>query len=286
MVKVFLVDDEIVIREGIRNSFPWEESGYTLVGSPDGEIALPMIRDANPDILITDIRCPSWHGGAVPRGQAPDAVDRRGDPVGIRRFHLRAPGHLPGREGIPAQARDRPGAQGGARPHLRAPHRGAPRPRGHGPHAPPTALRQSVCEGKAALLPLYRRTHGGRRRRRHDRADAHAGHQPGRQVLRGDRHGVFLRGRVPLGAARRALRPGRGQRRHRAGVRRQAGRPRAGAGRQRGRHRGPLPIPLPARPSTSWSAPAARASCWPSARSSAALRISGSPCARPATRAT
>ena len=53
MVKVFLVDDEIVIREGIRNSFPWEESGYTLVGeAPDGEIALPMIRDANPDILI------------------------------------------------------------------------------------------------------------------------------------------------------------------------------------------------------------------------------------------
>ena len=37
MVKVFLVDDEIVIREGIRNSFPWEESGYTLVGeAPDG----------------------------------------------------------------------------------------------------------------------------------------------------------------------------------------------------------------------------------------------------------
>ena len=59
MVKVFLVDDEIVIREGIRNSFPWEESGYTLVGeAPDGEIALPMIRDANPDILITDIRMP------------------------------------------------------------------------------------------------------------------------------------------------------------------------------------------------------------------------------------
>ena len=175
----------------------------------------------------------------MPRGQAPDAVDRRGDPVGIRRFHLRAPGHLPGREGIPAQARDRPGAQGRARPHLRPPGRGAPRPRGHGPHAPPPALRQPVRQGKAALLPLYRRAHGGGRGRRHDRADAHFGHQPRRQVLRRDRHGLLQRGRLPLGAARRALRPGRGQRRHRAGVRRQAGRPRAGAGRQRGRHRGP-----------------------------------------------
>ncbi len=63
MIKVLLVDDEIAIREGIRNSFPWEESGYTLVGeAPDGEIALPMIRDENPDIVITDIRMPFMDG--------------------------------------------------------------------------------------------------------------------------------------------------------------------------------------------------------------------------------
>ncbi len=63
MIKVFLVDDEIVIREGIRTSFPWDETEYTLVGeAPDGEIALPMIRDTNPDILITDIRMPFMDG--------------------------------------------------------------------------------------------------------------------------------------------------------------------------------------------------------------------------------
>ena len=63
MIKVLLVDDEIAIREGIRNSFPWEESGYTLVGeAPDGEIALPMIMDENPDIIITDIRMPFMDG--------------------------------------------------------------------------------------------------------------------------------------------------------------------------------------------------------------------------------
>ena len=68
MIKVFLVDDEIIIREGIRSSFPWEESGYSLVGeAPDGEIALPMIRDANPDILITDIRMPFMDGMALCR---------------------------------------------------------------------------------------------------------------------------------------------------------------------------------------------------------------------------
>ena len=63
MIKVMLVDDEIAIRESIRNSFPWEEYGYTLVGeAPDGEMALPIIRDENPDILITDIRMPFMDG--------------------------------------------------------------------------------------------------------------------------------------------------------------------------------------------------------------------------------
>lgn len=63
MMKVFLVDDEIVIREGIRNSAFWQDGQYSLVGeAPDGEIALPMIRDENPDILITDIRMPFMDG--------------------------------------------------------------------------------------------------------------------------------------------------------------------------------------------------------------------------------
>ena len=63
MTKVFLADDEIVIREGIRNSFPWHETDYQLVGeAPDGEIALSMIRDTKPDILITDIRMPFMDG--------------------------------------------------------------------------------------------------------------------------------------------------------------------------------------------------------------------------------
>ena len=63
MMKVFLVDDEIAIRETIRNIFPWEDRGFQLVGeAPDGEMALPMIRDLNPDILVTDIRMPFMDG--------------------------------------------------------------------------------------------------------------------------------------------------------------------------------------------------------------------------------
>ena len=63
MYKVFLVDDEIVVREGIRCNFPWEETDFVLAGeAPDGEIALSMIQDIKPDILITDIRMPFMDG--------------------------------------------------------------------------------------------------------------------------------------------------------------------------------------------------------------------------------
>lgn len=66
MYKVFLVDDEIVIREGIRSSFPWDASNFILCGeAPDGEMALPMIQDLRPDILITDIRMPFMDGLAL-----------------------------------------------------------------------------------------------------------------------------------------------------------------------------------------------------------------------------
>lgn len=61
--KAFVVDDEIVIREGIRNTFPWDDSGFQLAGeAPDGEIALSMLQDIKPDILITDIKMPFMDG--------------------------------------------------------------------------------------------------------------------------------------------------------------------------------------------------------------------------------
>lgn len=63
MYKVFLADDEVVVREGIRSSFPWESSDFVLCGeAPDGEIALSLLREIKPDILITDIRMPFMDG--------------------------------------------------------------------------------------------------------------------------------------------------------------------------------------------------------------------------------
>jgi two-component system, response regulator YesN len=63
MYKVFLVEDEIVIREGIKNIIHWEEEGFKIVGDEsDGELAYPMIIREQPDILITDIKMPFMDG--------------------------------------------------------------------------------------------------------------------------------------------------------------------------------------------------------------------------------
>lgn len=63
MIKVFLVEDEIVMREGIKNNISWEKEGFEFAGeASDGELAYPMIQRTRPDILITDIKMPFMDG--------------------------------------------------------------------------------------------------------------------------------------------------------------------------------------------------------------------------------
>lgn len=61
--KVFFVEDEIITREGIRDNVDWRASGFEFCGeAPDGEMALPLLRAAQPDVLITDIKMPFMDG--------------------------------------------------------------------------------------------------------------------------------------------------------------------------------------------------------------------------------
>ena len=63
MLKVFLVEDEIVMREGIKNNINWEAEGFEFAGeASDGELAYPLIQKTRPDILITDIKMPFMDG--------------------------------------------------------------------------------------------------------------------------------------------------------------------------------------------------------------------------------
>ena len=68
MLKVFLVEDECVVREGLRECIDWTRYGFEFCGdAPDGELALPQIRKLRPDILITDIKMPFMDGLALSR---------------------------------------------------------------------------------------------------------------------------------------------------------------------------------------------------------------------------
>lgn len=62
-MKVFLVEDEVIMRQGIKNNIPWKDYGYEFVGeASDGELAYPLILKTKPDILITDIKMPFMDG--------------------------------------------------------------------------------------------------------------------------------------------------------------------------------------------------------------------------------
>lgn len=66
LIKVFITEDESIVREGLRDIIPWEKYGFEFVGdAPDGEIALPLIRKLKPDVLITDIKMPFMDGLAL-----------------------------------------------------------------------------------------------------------------------------------------------------------------------------------------------------------------------------
>ena len=63
MLKVFLVEDEYVVREGIKNNIDWAAHGFDFCGEAgDGELAYSMIQKEKPDIVFMDIVMPEKDG--------------------------------------------------------------------------------------------------------------------------------------------------------------------------------------------------------------------------------
>ncbi len=63
MYTLIIVDDELKIREGIANLFPWEQSGFSIAGLfPNGQAALSYIQAHPVDVVLTDIRMPIMDG--------------------------------------------------------------------------------------------------------------------------------------------------------------------------------------------------------------------------------
>ncbi|MFC0470646.1 response regulator [Halalkalibacter kiskunsagensis] len=63
MYNVIIVDDEPVIRFGLKASVEWEKEGLSLIGDfPNGEEAINAMKKHHVDLLITDIKMPIMDG--------------------------------------------------------------------------------------------------------------------------------------------------------------------------------------------------------------------------------
>ncbi|PZD96678.1 DNA-binding response regulator [Paenibacillus sambharensis] len=63
LCKVLIVDDEILVRQGLRHHLNWEQEGFVIIGeASNGEEALRMVEQLQPHIVITDIVMPVMDG--------------------------------------------------------------------------------------------------------------------------------------------------------------------------------------------------------------------------------
>ncbi|MFK4997272.1 response regulator [Bacillus sp. N9] len=66
--KVLIVDDEQLIRQGIKHYVNWEQEGFQIVGeAANGKEALEIIKQTDPHIVITDIVMPVIDGEELTR---------------------------------------------------------------------------------------------------------------------------------------------------------------------------------------------------------------------------
>ena len=60
---VLIVDDEFLIRKGMRQFLDWEQYGFTIIGEvANGLEALKFAKTNQVDLMITDIRMPGLDG--------------------------------------------------------------------------------------------------------------------------------------------------------------------------------------------------------------------------------
>ncbi|MEJ9319079.1 response regulator, partial [Halalkalibacterium halodurans] len=63
MYDVMIVDDEAMVREGLKALISWEEYGFRVIDTArNGKEGFTKYRQLSPDLMIVDIRMPEVDG--------------------------------------------------------------------------------------------------------------------------------------------------------------------------------------------------------------------------------
>lgn len=63
MYKVIIVDDEVLVRVGLKTTIDWEANGFIIVAeASNGEQGYEQYKKFSPDVIITDIKMPKKDG--------------------------------------------------------------------------------------------------------------------------------------------------------------------------------------------------------------------------------
>ena len=74
-IKVFIVDDHPVFRQGLRDVLETDPELNVVGEAADGEVAIELVHEINPDVILMDINLPTINGLQVTRkikSQLPD----------------------------------------------------------------------------------------------------------------------------------------------------------------------------------------------------------------------
>lgn len=62
-MKVIIVDDEIIVRAGMRMIIPWEDLGFYIAGeAASAEEGMRLAREVHPELMLVDITMPGMDG--------------------------------------------------------------------------------------------------------------------------------------------------------------------------------------------------------------------------------
>ena len=63
LCKVLIVDDEYIMRQGIKHLVNWDKEGFLIVGeATNGKEALIMVEELKPHIVVMDVVMPVMDG--------------------------------------------------------------------------------------------------------------------------------------------------------------------------------------------------------------------------------